>query len=164
MIRFYRSKSALDQTFEALITHEIRKLNNHLPKQRRPLEQLLKDHDPTVDAVDGSTIVLKTSDLEGLARLVPREYWDRLKLPFVIVRRMELGKSIYTLAGDRIEEVTIRKVLGETKADYHQMNSDNQAFFLYRPQVTEMLSAFHSLVVIGFGVPRELADYLPSRD
>jgi hypothetical protein len=77
---------------------------------------------------------------------------------------MELGKSVYTVAGERAEEFTVKKILGMTSLDYHQMYIDQQPSFLYRPQIIELVRRFHSLVVIGFGIPRELADYGPKRD
>jgi len=107
---------------------------------------------------------LRTSELEELAKIVPEPYQARLKLPIIVLRRMEVGKSIYTIAGERIEEFTVKKILGITDLDYHQMYFDLEPSFLYRPQVGELLRRFHSLVVIGSGIPRELADYAPNRD
>ena len=53
-------------------------------------------------------ILLRTSELEELAKTAPEEYRGRLKLPIIILRRMEVGKSIYTIAGDRIEEFIVK--------------------------------------------------------
>jgi len=139
------------------------KLNTHLPKQRRTLKELLVETDPILVAVDGSTIVLRKDEIEQLAQIVPNEYYDSLKLPIIVLRRMELGKSVYTVAGDRIEEFTVMKILGKTTAEYHTMHLDDKPLFLYRPDVSELLRRSHSLVVIGFGVPKELSDYAPSR-
>jgi uncharacterized protein (UPF0216 family) len=160
----FKSKSTLEQAFDAVLGHELRKLNTHLPKQRRTLSELLRNNDPTLEAVDGSAIVLKKSELEELAGIVPREYQDRLKLPIIVLRRMELGRSVYTVSGDRIEEFTIRKILGTTDEDYYQMYTDQEPVFLYKPQVSELLRRFHSLIVVGFGIPKELSDYVPRRD
>jgi uncharacterized protein (UPF0216 family) len=160
----FKSSSTLDRTFDALLRREIRKLNGHLPKQRRTLSELLRSHGPTVDTVDGSPTLIRTSELEELAKIVPEPYQARLKLPIIVLRRMELGKSVYTIAGERIEEFTVKKILCITGLDYHQMYFDRESSFLYRPQVSELLGRFHSLVVIGFGITRELADYAPNRD
>jgi len=147
---------------DAVLGHELRKLNTHLPKQRRSLTELLKLKDPTVEATDGSAIVLKRSELEELARIVPPEYQDRVKLPIIIMRRMDLGRSIYTVSGERVEEFTVKKILGLTDDEYYQMYRDQEPAYLYRPQVTELLRKFHSVFVIAFGIPKELADYGPS--
>jgi len=160
----YNSKGTLERTFDAILGRELRNLNAHLPKQRRTLAELLKVINPTVEAVDGSSIVLKSEELERLARLVPPELHDRLKLPMIILRRMELGKSVYTIAGERVEEYTVQKLLGEAKGGYYQTLNDQAPVFLYRPEVSELLRLFHSLFVIAFGVPKELSDYAPKRD
>lgn len=160
----FKSKGPLDQAFDAVISHEIRKLNTHLLKQRQTMSELLKSTDPTVEAVDGSSILLKTAELKELARIVPKQYQDRLKLPIVVLRGMELGKSTYTVVGEPIEEFTVKKILGTTDADYREMYKDRTPFFLYRPQVIELLRKYHSLFVIGFGLPRELSDYVRNRD
>ena len=160
----FKSKSTLDRAFDALLAREIRQLNTHFPNQRRTLSELLKSGDPTLKATDGSTILLKSSELQELAKMVPKEFQDRLKLPIVVLRRMDLGKSIYTVSGEPIEEFTIKKILGITSDDYNQMYRDRETTFLYRPQVNELLRKFHSLFVISFGIPRELSDYAPSRD
>lgn len=163
MNRTFNTKSTLERTFDALLGRELRKLNTHLPKQRRSLKELLGEADPTVPTVDGSTIVLRSEELEELAQIVPREYQDLLKLPIIVLRRMELGKSVYTVSGDKVEEFTVKKILGKTAAEYHTMYLDEKPLFLYRPDVSELLRRFHSLVVIGFGVPKELSDYVPNR-
>ena len=80
------------------------------------------------------------------------------------MRRMELGRSVYTVSGERIEEFTVRKILGLTNQKFHQMCRDQEPASLYRPQVSELLWRFHSLFVIGFGIPKELSDYAPSSD
>ncbi len=164
MTTVFRTKDPMERALDTVLTHEIRKLNTHLPKHRRTMTDLLKSTDPTMEAVDGTSILLRTVEMEELSRIVPREYQDRLKLPMVILRRMEFGKSTYTVSGEPIEEFTVKKILGATNADFHQMYMDRESFFLYRPQVVELLRKYHSLFVIGFGLPRELSDYAPSRD
>ena len=159
----FNSKSTLERTFDALLSRKLRKLNTHLPKQRRSLKELLAEENPTIPAVDGSTILLKKSEIEELAKIVPSEHHGNLKLPFIVLRRMELGRSVYTVSGDRVEEFTVKKILGRTNADYHSMYSDHDPLFLYRPDVSELIRRFHSLVVIGFGIPKELSDYVPNR-
>lgn len=160
----FDSRTSFNRVFDALMGRELKSLNAHLPKQRRALSELLKVSDPTVEAVDGSLILLKSSELNELAEIVPAEYRDRVKLPFIVVRRMDLGRSVYTVSGDMIEDFTVQKILGNTGDDFHQLYKHRDPTFLYRPQLTELLQRFHSLVVIGFGIPKELGDYRSSLD
>ncbi|HXZ97999.1 MAG TPA: DUF61 family protein [Candidatus Acidoferrum sp.] len=160
----YESRGTLDRVLDAILGREIRKLNAHLPRKRRTLIELLASGDPSVETVDGTSIVLRKGELEELAKLIPQRYHDRLKLPIILLRRMDLGKSIYTVGGEPVEELAVRKILGETETDYPPMKKDDRPFLIYRPQVSELLRKFHSLFVIAFGVPRELSDYAPNRD
>jgi len=164
VIPIFNSKNTLQRTFDALLGRELRKLNTHLPKQRRTLGDLLRGNDPTLPTVDGSTIVLRTEEMQDLAQIVPQEYHDLVRLPIIVLRRMELGKSVYTVSGDKVEEFTVKKILGKTKAEYHSMYLDDSPLYLYRPDISELLRRFHSLIVIGFGIPKELSDYTPNRD
>jgi uncharacterized protein (UPF0216 family) len=160
----YESKGTLDRALDAILGREIRKLNTHLPRKRRTLNELLASADPCVDTVDGTLILLRKAELEELAKLVPQRYHDRLRLPLILLRRMDLGKSVYTVAGEPVEEFTVKKILGTSETDYLPMRSDDRPFLIYRPEVSELLRKYHSLFVIAFGVPRELSDYAPNRD
>ncbi|HXZ90140.1 MAG TPA: DUF61 family protein [Candidatus Dormibacteraeota bacterium] len=159
----FNSKSTLERTFDALLGRELRKLNTHLPKQRRTLKELLGEAAPTIPTIDGSMIVLRKEEIKELAQVVPREYHESLRLPIIVLRRIELGKSVYTVSEDKIEKFTVKRILGKTAAEYHNMYLDDETLFLYRPDVSELLRRFHSLVVIGFGMPKELSDYVPNR-
>ena len=75
----------------------MRRLNAHLPKNRRTLKDLLKEDTPSVPTVDGGRIVMKKSELEELAESLPEEVRDRVKLPLVLLRRTELGPGAFTL-------------------------------------------------------------------
>ena len=161
VVKTMHDSTAVNRAFDALIGNEIRRLNNHLPKHRRALKDLLAQNgDSTVEAVDGTKLLLRQAELQAIARIVPIEYHDRLRLPFIILRQMEMGKSTYTVLGDQLETFTIQKILGRTTDSYHQMyKHSEQHSILYRPEVAELVGKFHSLIVIGFGVPQELSDY-----
>jgi len=156
----YDSRTPVERAFDALIGREIRRLNDHLPKQRRVLKDLLaQNNDSTIEAVDGTELLLRRAELEELARIVPMEYHEKLRIPFIILRRMEMGRSIYTVVGDPLEAFTIQKILGLTNSSFHGMNKQTEPLYLYRPEVSELVRKFHSLIVIGFGIPQELSDY-----
>jgi len=156
----YDSRTAVDRAFDALIAREVRRLNDHLPKQRKSLKDLLETkNDTMIDAVDGTKLLLRRTELEAVSVIVPVEYHERLRIPFIILRRMELGKSIFTVVGNQLEAFTIRKILGRTDDSFHEVYRHQEQLFLYRPEVAELLRKFHSLIVIGFGIPEELSNY-----
>jgi uncharacterized protein (UPF0216 family) len=139
-----------ERIFKTLIKEEIRKLNLHLPKNRKSLKELLSENDPYVEAVDGSKIFLKKRDLDSAAKIIPESHQNLLRLPIVIFRRMEMGRGIFTVFGDETEKFFVRKALGLTE------QWKGGEVYLYRVQVQELLSKFKSLISIGFGVPEDL--------
>ncbi len=125
----------------------IKRINAHMPKNRKTLAQLLAEEEPSVEAVDGSKIYFKRRDLENLAGTVPRLMHSKLYLPIVVVRRLELGKGVYVLYGGKAEKKLVAELLG--------LQKDEGEIHLYRPQVSELLSKLKSLLIIGFEAPEE---------
>ena len=149
-------QDVLERAFDAVLKEEIRKLNTHLPRNRKTLEQSLAEDEPYVEAIDGSQIPFKKKELAELARIVPEKFHKKIHLPFLILRRMDLGKSIYVVSGSKIEEFTIKKMLELTSLPFEEFEKAKETLYLYRPYVSQLIRGFHSLVVIGFGVPEEL--------
>jgi uncharacterized protein (UPF0216 family) len=54
-----------------MMKEEVKKLNQHLPKARKILKALLDERTPSVESLDGRSIVMKKDELEKLAKLVP---------------------------------------------------------------------------------------------
>ncbi len=159
------SRTAFDKAFDVLIGREIQRLNNHLPKQRKYLKDLLaQDDDTEIEAADGTKLLLRRAELQAMGRIVPVEYHEKLRVPFIILRRMEMGKSVYTVVGDQLEAFTIQKILGLTNDSFHEMHKYTKQLFLYKPEVAELVRKFHSLIVIGFGIPQEFSGYTRKRD
>lgn len=144
-----------DRIMRRLIKEEVRRINLHLPKYSKSLSELLEEKEPKVEAVDGSLIIMRRSELEELARAVPKEHHKQFKLPIVVIRRMSLGRGVFTLVGGKVECFAVKKILGLTSLSFDEMSQDEPCH-LYRPQVQELLRKFKSLIIIGFGVPEEL--------
>lgn len=145
-----------DRYWYTLLKEDIKRLNQHLPRNRKTLSELLHMEEPKVEAVDGSSIIMKKEELEDLSKIVPAKYHDRLTLPIVIVRRMELERGTFAVLGGRIETFAIKRTLKLTDLPFDQLDQDTEFFYIYRPQVQELLRKFKSLIVIGFDVPEEL--------
>src|SRR3989440_13077936 len=90
----------------------MRKLNSHLPKNRRTLKELLSDPAPKVPAASGDPIQMKKDELEELSRSLPAEANRRVKLPVVLLRRRDLGLGAYTVMGDKYAEGAMLLVAG----------------------------------------------------
>lgn len=142
-----------DRFVDTMLREEMRRLNAHLPKNRRTVKDLLKEDSPSVLTVDGGKIVMKKSELEELAESLPEEVADRVKLPLVLLRRTELGPGAFTLLGDTAEEFGLSKITGGFTGTYEEFrNRQEKQSLFYKPQVSDLMRRFHSLLVIGFGV------------
>ncbi len=147
-----------DRFADTILQEELRKLNAHLPKARRTLKELLTEDPPSVPTVDGKKIVMKADELKELAKSLPDQTVERVKLPLVMLRRTELGPGSFVLLGDKMEEFALSRVLGTFEGSYEDFKRESPtAKVFYKPQVSELLRRFHSLVVIGFGIPGDLS-------
>jgi len=142
---------------DTVLRDEIRRLNAHLPRKRQSVRELLSMESPSVPTVDGNRIVMKKTEVEEFSCLLPEAMWDRVKLPLVLMRRTELGTGAFTLLGDSNEEYALSIVLngfGESLDEFKRANKGPVVF--YKPEISELLRQFHSLTVIGFGVPPDV--------
>ena len=131
----------------------VKRINAHLPKNRKSLLQLLNEDFPYVEATDGSKIYFKKRDIEEVSKILPKRFHGSLMLPILIVRRIKLGKGVFTVMGGRIEKHLVKKVLGLTSNPFEDFEGGE--VYLYKVQVQELLSKLGSLIVIGFEVPEE---------
>ena len=142
---------------DAMLRDEMRRLNAHLPKKRQTVRELLSLESPSVPTVDENKIVMERAEVEELSRSLPEAIWDKVKLPLVVLRRTELGTGAFTMLGDSHEEYALSIILNGfagTLAEFRLAEKGPVVF--YKPEVSELLRRFHSLVVIGFGVSQDL--------
>ena len=142
-----------DGFFDVMLQNELRKLNTHLPKNRKTIRELLAEEQPSVSTVGGEKATMKKSEVEALSAVLPDSLRDKVRLPLVLLRRRELGPGAFTLLGDPNEEYAVSNILGEyngTLAEFQRSRQSPTVF--YKPQVSELTRRFHSLVVVGFGL------------
>ena len=142
-----------DGFFDVMLQNELRKLNTHLPKNRKTIRELLAEEQPSVSTVGGEKANMKKSEVEALSAGLPDALRDKVRLPLVLLRRRELGPGAFTLLGDPNEEYAVSNMLGEyngTLAEFQRSRQSPTVF--YKPQVSELTRRFHSLVVVGFGL------------
>jgi hypothetical protein len=138
----------LNQRYERYLSqveHMVERLNKHLPKTRKTLGQLLREEEPSVEAVDGSKICFRRQDIETVAKVMPAELHGSLFLPIVVVRRLELGKGVYFILGGRAEKALVSRLLN--------LDEGEKDLYLYRLQVFELLGKLKSLLTIAFDLP-----------
>ena len=142
-----------DGFFDVMLQNELRKLNTHLPKNRKTVRELLAEEQPSVSTVGGEKANMKKSEVEALSAGLPDALRDKVRLPLVLLRRRELGPGALTLLGDPNEEYAVSNILGEYNGTLAEFQRSRQsATVFYKPQVSELTRRFHSLVVVGFGL------------
>jgi len=153
------AESPLEKCFRSLLREEVKRLNQHLPKRKKSLKELIVEDEPSVEAIDGSLIVMSKDELLRLAGIVPESLHDKIQLPIVVQRRFDLGRSIYTVLGGKLEEFTLKYALGLADGGFKDYEAEGR-FYIYKPYLSELIRMFHSLIVIGFGMPEGLAEDL----
>ncbi|MHC1580452.1 DUF61 family protein [Methanopyrus sp.] len=99
------SRDALDRK----LIQEILRINRHLPRRRKTLDELLREERPHVVNRDGTRHYFRREELELLAELLPKYLHGRLKLPILI----ELGYSGTAIVRGRAEVRVVCEILGE---------------------------------------------------
>ena len=144
-----------DRFADAVIRDEIRRLNTHLPKNRRTLEDLLKDPSPSVTAVSGHMIRMRKDELDEMLKSLPSEAVTRIRLPIIFLRRRDLGPGAFTIMGDPYEEYAALLLAGSFNGTFEEFKQNRRPATIYKPQVSLLLRKFHSLIVIGFATSIE---------
>jgi uncharacterized protein (UPF0216 family) len=141
-----------DRFADAVLSEELKRLNSHLPKNRRTLEELSMDSSPTVTSISGHTIRMKREELDELRRSLPAEASKRVRLPIVLLRRRDLGTGAFTILGEPYEEYALLTLAGTFIGTFEDFKrSIRGTVTIYKPQISDLLHRFHSLIAMGFG-------------
>lgn len=142
-----------DRFLDTMLQNELQKLNRHLPKNRKTLRELLSEESPEVTTVGGETVRLRKNEIEAFSASLPDNLLDRVKLPLVLLRRRDLGPGAFTLLGDVYEEYTLAKLVNNFEGSFADFKeSKDPVLVFYKPQVSELIRRFHSLITVGFGL------------
>ena len=96
------SELPYEKILQESLKNELRVLNAHLPRQQKPLSDLLEEEYPHVVCGDGSMHLFKKKELEYLAGMLSTEEQQTLFLPILI----ELGSEdeVTIISKEGIEE------------------------------------------------------------
>lgn len=136
-----------ERAFKVLLKREMERLNDHLPKEYKTLDELLSMDSPSVEARDGGEIIFDRDELELIAQLIPKELYSQLRLPMVLLRRVDLGPGTFSLSGGKVEAYLALKLLGQADVS---PDGVELPLYIYRPQVQELRRRLRTLIVIGF--------------
>lgn len=137
-----------DGLVRKLLLHEIERLNEHLPREYKTLSELLSMKSPSVKTREGGEILMDVEELKLVAKIVPKDLHQKLKLPIVLLRRIDLGKGVFSVSGGKVEAYLISKLLNkEGTVNYEKIETP---LYIYRPQVQLLRRMLRTLITIGF--------------
>ncbi|MFQ5975995.1 MAG: DUF61 family protein [Candidatus Hydrothermarchaeales archaeon] len=114
----------------SFIRKEVQLINRHLAKERRSLEELLREDKPGILLRDGSRHLLKKAELEKLAMILPRSEHINLRLPIYIELSSErFGSGTARITG-RFNCQVIAKILN--------LKYEKDEIFIYRPDIRKL--------------------------
>ncbi|MFW9769761.1 MAG: DUF61 family protein [Candidatus Thorarchaeota archaeon] len=134
---------------EKMIERDIDTLNDHLPEAKHPLSELIGLESPKFKTRDGQFSEFRKEELVKLATEVPPNFHDDILLPIVLLRRLDYGEGIYTVAGSKVELFTIHRVLGYVDLSWEELGSWQPVERLARPQVQLLRRKLPSTTTIG---------------
>jgi uncharacterized protein (UPF0216 family) len=134
------------------IERELAQLNDHLPRTKKSLAQLLSEPDPAFLTRDGQASGVRREELEYLAELIPPQLHAQVMLPFMILRRTSLGRGAFTIGGSKLDQFTILKIIGRVTAPFESWQETELPRCIYSPELVLLRKRLASTVAIGFGV------------
>jgi uncharacterized protein (UPF0216 family) len=135
---------------EKELEREIDRLNNHLPKNLVSLEELLLAPTARYETQSGEFSTIRREELEFLSREVPERFHGDFRLPIVILRRLDMGPGIHTVAGGKPELFLVQKVLGYVDLGWECLTAWQPVDRLARPQVQLVRRVLPSASCLGF--------------
>jgi uncharacterized protein (UPF0216 family) len=120
---------------DKIIEHEIDTLNDHLPRARTRLSDLLKEDDPHYMTRSGEKSVFKVEELQWLSQMVPERFHHTIRLPIILLRRLDHGPGIHSVSGNKTELFMIYKILGYDDLEWENLATWKPVEHLARPQV-----------------------------
>ena len=138
-----------------MIERDIETINDHLPLTRPSLKELLKLDSPEYRTRTGEMSVFKHEEIEQLAKEVPTKFHDEVKLPIVILRRLDLGRGFYSVTGSKPELFLVWKIVGQVDLEWEKIAEWKPKDRMYRPQVQILRRKLPSATCIGFTTQKD---------
>lgn len=139
----------MSPSIDKLLEYDIDTLNDHLPEYRVTLRELLTENIQRFITRGGDESVFLIEDIEFLKQEVPEIFHDDIRLPIIILKRLDYGSGLYTVAGNKAELFTIHKILGYDDLSWENFGAWKPIEQLARPQVQILRRKMPSTTTIG---------------
>lgn len=137
--------------FFSNLEREIAQLNDHLPRTKKVLVDMLAEPAPGFTSRDGQKSAVRVEELKELAEIIPEIYHKQIMLPFTVLRRTSLGPGAHTIGGSKFEQFIVLRILGKIDSPFETWRSARLPRIIYSPEVGVLRQKFPTLVTIGFG-------------
>lgn len=137
--------------FLSRIERDITQINDHMPRTKKSLAQLLSEKAPAFTTRDGQSSAVKREELETLANQIPAEFHEKIMLPFTVLRRTSLGPGAHTIGGSKLEQFVVLQILGKVKTSFTMWREVILLQIIYSPEVALLRQKFPTTSTIGFG-------------
>jgi uncharacterized protein (UPF0216 family) len=135
-----------------MIEHDIDTLNDHLPELRVPLSDLIGLDSPQFKTRIGEVSVFRVEEIEEISLEVPERFHRDIRLPIVLLRRLDYGPGIYTVAGSKAELFMVHRFIGYVDLEWENFAKWEPVEKLARPQVQTLRRKLPSTTSIGIGM------------
>jgi uncharacterized protein (UPF0216 family) len=147
-----------------MIEHDIDTLNDHLPESRVPLSDLIGVESPQFKTRIGEVSVFRVEEIEELSSEVPKKYHSEIRIPIVLLRRLDYGPGIYTIAANKIELFMVQRIIGYVDLEWENFAAWKPIERLSRPQVQLLRRKLPSTTSIGIGMSsKEKSGFKPGQ-
>ncbi|MFX0169190.1 MAG: DUF61 family protein [Candidatus Hodarchaeota archaeon] len=137
--------------FLSALEKEIAQLNEHMPRSKKTLSQLLSEKAPAFTTRDGQRSAVRREEIETLAAQIPQELHEQIQLPFTVLRRTSLGPGAHVVGGSKLDQFTVFKILGKIEKSYSMWRECNLPRIIYSPEVAILRRKLPTTLTIGFG-------------
>ena len=145
----------MSKFIDKMIEHDIDTLNDHLPESRVPLNDLIGMDSPQFKTRIGEVSVFRVEEIEELAQEVPKKFHEEVRLPIVVLRRLDYGTGIYTVAGNKAELFMVHHIIGYVDLGWDDFTQWKPVEKLARPQVQTLRRRLPSTTTIGIAMSKE---------
>lgn len=125
---------------KAFFEVELRKINDSLPRSRRPILELSNEASPSYTNLAGETITMNPREIGDLLKKFSHDLLEGVRLPIVILKESSAKKGIFLIDGNDSEKELVCSLIGKSPVNK----------YLYRPEIMDLCTRYPSLITFGF--------------
>jgi uncharacterized protein (UPF0216 family) len=147
---------------DKLLEHDIDSINDDLPRGRISLKELIAAESPQYVTRNGETSAFYKEEIAKLGEIVPQKFHGEIWLPIVILRRIDYGPGMHTVAGNKVELFLIQHlIVGDVDLEWDKLPGWKMSDRLARPHVQVLRRKLPSTTCIGFAMAAETSRRKP---